>query len=169
MPSLYTITEPHPTVPQNSYTHSGRGGAGNFFRAPATTSPAGVPTPAALSTIKTSSTSNSSSSPRRFYSGRGGAGNAYAASERPVLSFDEEFTRAEVREKTATISHVGRGGAGNIFSSSSSSFPFGSKKKNSIDVGLDGDSLTRRDSASTEGSTRSNGSGFWGRMRSAGH
>jgi hypothetical protein len=143
----YTITEPHPTVPQNSYTHSGRGGAGNFFRAPATTSPSGVPTPA---------TRTSAASTRRFYSGRGGAGNAHAAGERPVLSFDEEFTRAEVREKTATISHVGRGGAGNIFTL------FGSDKKSE-----DGEELGRRDSASTEGSSRS--TGFWGRVRSVGH
>jgi hypothetical protein len=73
-----------------------------------------------------------------------------------VLSFDEEFTRAEVREKTATISHVGRGGAGNIFTL------FGSDKKSE-----DGEELGRRDSASTEGSSRS--TGFWGRVRSVGH
>ncbi|KAK4657379.1 hypothetical protein QC762_212480 [Podospora pseudocomata] len=144
MPSLYTITEPHPTVAKNSYTHSGRGGAGNFFRAPQTTAPSGVPTPAATTPSSTG----------RFYSGRGGAGNAHAKAERPVLSFDEEFTRAEVREKAATISHVGRGGAGNIFSSSSSS-----TKKTSTE-------LSRRDSNSTNGSTKS---GFWGRISSLGH
>lgn len=149
----YTITEPHPTVPQNTYTHSGRGGLGNFFRAPATTSPSGVPTPASTA---------SGASTRRFYSGRGGAGNAHAAGERPVLSFDEEFTRAEVREKTSTISHVGRGGAGNIFSSSSS----GSARKTSGD----GDSLlSRHDSASTQGSTGSRRStSLWGRIASVG-
>lgn len=145
MPSHYTITEPHPTVAQNSYTHSGRGGLGNFFRAPATTSPSGVPTPS-------TATTTSASSSRRFYSGRGGAGNAHSTAERAALSFDEEFTRAEVREKTATMSHVGRGGAGNIFSS---------KKTES-----DGESLGRRDSASTSGSSKS---GFWGRVRSVGH
>ncbi|KAL2132564.1 hypothetical protein VTI74DRAFT_3648 [Chaetomium olivicolor] len=153
MPS-YTITEPHPTVPQNSYTHSGRGGLGNFFRAPATTSPSGVPTPA---------TSTTSASTRRFYSGRGGAGNARPAGERPVLSFDEEFTRAEVREKTATISHVGRGGAGNIFSGS-----FGGEMNSKKAESDDGESLTRRDTASTTDSRRSSG-GFWGRVRSVGH
>ncbi|KAG7289658.1 hypothetical protein NEMBOFW57_006033 [Staphylotrichum longicolle] len=154
MPSRYTITEPHPTVAQNSYTHSGRGGLGNFFRAPATTAPSGVPTPASSTTA---------SSTRRFYSGRGGAGNAHATVERPVLSFDEEFTRAEVREKTATMSHVGRGGAGNIFSS----FGGGSSSSERKKSGDDGESLGRRDSASTEGSTRS--TGFWGRVRSVGH
>jgi hypothetical protein len=144
MPSLYTITEPHPTVAKNSYTHSGRGGAGNFFRAPQTTAPAGIPTPAP---IKPASSG-------RFYSGRGGAGNAHASAERPVISFDEEFARAEVREKAATISHVGRGGAGNIFSSGTSQ-----EKKNSTE-------LSRRDSNSTNGSTKS---GIWGRITSIGH
>ncbi|KAK3995153.1 hypothetical protein QBC44DRAFT_234917 [Cladorrhinum sp. PSN332] len=148
MPSLYTITEPHPTVAQNSYTHSGRGGAGNFFRAPKTTAPSGVPTPAAA---PSSSTTPSS----RFYTGRGGAGNAHSSAERPVLSFDEEFARAEVREKASTISHVGRGGAGNIFSSSSSQ-----KDKK------DSSSLRRMDSTST---TDSNRSGFWGRIMSHTH
>jgi hypothetical protein len=162
MPSHYTITEPHPTVAQNSYTHSGRGGLGNFFRAPATTSPAGVPTPATLTTTITSSSTASAGS-RRFYSGRGGAGNAHSTVERPVLSFDEEFTRAEVREKTARMGHVGRGGAGNIFASSSSSSASAEAKKS-----LDGEDLGRRDSNSTTGSGRSL-SGFWGRVRSVGH
>jgi hypothetical protein len=157
MPSRYTITEPHPTVPQNSYTHSGRGGLGNFFRAPATTSPSGVPTPF------TSSSTSSSSSTRRFYSGRGGAGNAHvAAADRPVvLSFaEEELARAETRDtKASTMMHVGRGGAGNIFNSSK------------VDEENDGESLGRRDSSSTQGSGRSSSSslaGFWGRVRSAG-
>ena len=154
MPSSYTITEPHPTVPQNSYTHSGRGGAGNFFRAPRTTSPSGVPTPAIPST--TASSSTSSSSTRRFYSGRGGAGNAHAASDRAVISFDEEYTRAENREQSAMYSHVGRGGAGNIFSS---------LKKSSSGSG-DGDSLARTETSSTGGSQKS---GFWSRVMSHAH
>ncbi|KAK3308004.1 uncharacterized protein B0T15DRAFT_93739 [Chaetomium strumarium] len=161
MPSLksaYTITEPHPTVPQNTYTHSGRGGLGNFFRAPATTPSSGVPTPATSSTTS----SNSSSSTRRFYSGRGGAGNAHAAVERPVLSFDEEFQRAEVREKTATISHVGRGGAGNIFSAFSPSSSKGGS-------GDDGESLARHESGSSDSSTRSVADRLWGRITSVGH
>ncbi|KAK4251753.1 hypothetical protein C7999DRAFT_27831 [Corynascus novoguineensis] len=159
----YTITEPHPTVPQNSYTHSGRGGLGNFFRAPATTSPSGVPTPATLTTTASNTSSNTSST-HRFYSGRGGAGNAHrAAADRPVLSFfDEEYARAESREKSG-ISHVGRGGAGNIFSTSASS-PSAGKGE-----GDDGESLGRRASASTMSSTSSSLAGFWGRMRSAGH
>jgi hypothetical protein len=142
MPSYVTITEPHPTVPKNSYTHSGRGGAGNFFRAPETTAPTGVPSRVAdVPKTKTTST--------RFYSGRGGAGNIHSVAERQAISFDEEFQRAEVREKTATITHVGRGGAGNVYSTLTSS-----------------GSSTRRDSASTTGSERS---GFWGRLSSVGH
>lgn len=164
--SLYTITEPHPTVPQNSYTHSGRGGAGNFFRAPATTSPSGVPTPADLTTTRTTtsttSTTTSSAPPtRRFYSGRGGAGNAHSTSERPVLSFGEEFARAEVRDKRAMVGYAGRGGAGNIFS----------KATNKSDDDDDRETLARRDSASTEGSARSGMSavsGLWARVRSVG-
>ncbi|EAQ85839.1 hypothetical protein CHGG_07092 [Chaetomium globosum CBS 148.51] len=161
MPSLYTITEPHPTVPQDSYTHSGRGGLGNFFRAPATTSPSGVPTPS--HTTKTTS-NNSSNTPRRFYSGRGGAGNAHQAhTSAATPSFDEEFALRE-SALTTVVGHVGRGGAGNVFSSSGS-------KGGATDGGV---MLSRRDSASTEGSARSEASsssslaGFWGRVKSKG-
>jgi len=132
MPS-YTINEPHPTVPKNSYTHSGRGGAGNFFRAPETTPSVGVPTRAPTSAPSTTA---------RFYSGRGGAGNVHAPTERTALSFDEEFKRAEVREKATTVS-TGRGGAGNLYSTVVPS------------------ASSRRDSESTNGSTRS---GFWKRL-----
>ncbi|KAK4121433.1 hypothetical protein N657DRAFT_657980 [Parathielavia appendiculata] len=145
----YTITEPHPTVLQNSFTHSGRGGRGNFFRAPATTSPSGVPTPATRTT---------SASTRNYFTGRGGAGNAHAAGERPVLSFDEEYSRAEVREKTAIFGYAGRGGAGNIFHETSS-------KKSDVD----GEELARADSASSGGSSRSGSNGFWDRVRSIRH
>ncbi|KAK3944067.1 hypothetical protein QBC46DRAFT_6534 [Diplogelasinospora grovesii] len=145
MPSYFTITEPHPTVPQNSYTHSGRGGAGNMFRAPATTPSTGVPTPLTRSTTATSTAGG------RFYSGRGGAGNAHAAAERPIIAFDEEYARHEVREKVSTISHVGRGGAGNVFSTSQ-------KDRKPSDASS---TASRRDSVSTNGSTRS---GFWGRL-----
>ena len=112
MSSKVTITEPHPTVPIGSYTHSGRGGAGNTFRA--SESP--------------SSTSRSAKAPRSsraFYSGIGGAGNAHRAGERAVLNFDEEFDRARVRD-SATATHVGVGGAGNVFRKAGSSVSSGS-------------------------------------------
>lgn len=126
----YTITEPHPTVAKNTYVHAGRGGAGNHFRAPQTTAPSGVPTalPPTASTSSTSTSGASSSAataaplpPRRFYSGRGGAGNAHSHAERPVLSFEDEFSRADKRERSAALGsgyHVGRGGAGNFASGS---------------------------------------------------
>ncbi|KAI3333248.1 hypothetical protein F4824DRAFT_472724 [Ustulina deusta] len=100
----FTIAEPHPTVGQNTYTHSGRGGAGNYFRAPATTPSSGVPT---NSMALPPSTSN-------FHSGRGGAGNAHVSEKRPVMSFDEEFKlQSQIEQKR--VGHVGRGGAGNIY------------------------------------------------------
>ncbi|CAI0650251.1 unnamed protein product, partial [Colletotrichum noveboracense] len=52
-------------------------------------------------------------SARRFYSGIGGAGNAHSATERPVISFDEDFDRQQVRDR-AVVGHVGIGGAGNV-------------------------------------------------------
>ncbi|KAI1292539.1 hypothetical protein F5Y03DRAFT_19590 [Xylaria venustula] len=107
---LFTIAEPHPTVGQNTYTHSGRGGAGNHFRAPATTPASGVTT---TSKVLPPSTSN-------FYSGRGGAGNAHVSQKRPVMSFDEEFKlQSQVEQKR--VGYVGRGGAGNIYDAASPS------------------------------------------------
>ncbi|OTA53981.1 hypothetical protein K449DRAFT_401312 [Hypoxylon sp. EC38] len=108
--SSYTIAEPHPTIPKNTYTHSGRGGAGNYFRAPATTPSSGVETKP--TTVKQTTS--------RFYSGRGGAGNAHVAAEKPVLSFDEEFARQSHIEQKP-IGYVGRGGAGNIYGATDSS------------------------------------------------
>jgi hypothetical protein len=150
----YMITEPHPTVPQNTIMHSGRGGAGNMFRAPATTSPAGVPT----KFIK-SLTSSSSGSSSRFYSGRGGAGNAHSASQRASLSFDEEFSRAEVREKKATMGFSGRGGAGNAYSTA----PKAERKHSAASIHSTASS--RRDSASTDDGAR----GFIGRLSQTFH
>lgn len=143
MPS-YTITEPHPTVPQNSYTHAGRGGAGNIFRAPATTPASGVPT---STSVTATTTGSSSSSGSRFYSGRGGAGNARPAAARPVISFDEEY-----RERTVTTSsagYVGRGGAGNAVASRA-----GGRK--------DSDASSGSDSSSVR-------SGFWARLKGEHH
>jgi hypothetical protein len=73
------------------------------------------------------------------------------------LSFDEEFSRAEVREKKATMTYAGRGGAGNIFSASSGE----TKKQRKHSSGsAESISSSRRDSTSTNGSR----SGFWGRL-----
>ncbi|KAI2473161.1 hypothetical protein F4781DRAFT_224064 [Annulohypoxylon bovei var. microspora] len=103
----FTITEPHPTIPKNSYAHSGRGGAGNYFRAPTTTPSSGIATrPTAVSAASS-----------RFHSGRGGAGNAHVSVEKPVMSFDEEFThKSHIEQKP--VGYVGRGGAGNVYGAS---------------------------------------------------
>lgn len=163
----YTITEPHPSVAQNSYIHSGRGGAGNFLRAPLTTAPSGVPTPVVVPLQPTASrgslTSTSSTASRFYYSGRGGAGNAHAAIERPVLSFEEEYNararrgeEPEAEEAIITMSPtlashghlVGRGGAGN----------FAGKKKRS--------GSSSSSSAASSASGRSGGSVGWRRRLS---
>lgn len=149
MPSnYYYITEPHPTVVQNSYIHAGRGGAGNLFRAPLTTPSTGVPTHAKLAKVSSSG---------RFYSGRGGAGNVHTAAKRPVLSLDEEYAIADAREKATAVGHVGRGGAGNFFGGG----VHHEKKVRKSTVASD--VSDRRDSTS---SAESVWSGFLGRLSS---
>ncbi|KAL8400464.1 hypothetical protein RB594_000743 [Gaeumannomyces avenae] len=137
----YTINEPHPTVAQNAYAHSGRGGAGNTFRVSAATS---VPT------RTTTNTTTSPSSSTRFYSGRGGAGNAHEASERAAMSLDAEYAVAAdaARHASASRGYVGRGGAGNVFSPAAATPDTAAGS-------------ARRDSSSTDGSEKS---GFWGRL-----
>ncbi|KAI0012523.1 hypothetical protein F4779DRAFT_567922 [Xylariaceae sp. FL0662B] len=147
----YTITEPHPTVVKNSYTHSGRGGAGNFFRAPATTPACGVPTQPI--TTPPVSTSTGSTTVSRYHSGRGGAGNARVAVQKPVLSFDEEFARQSQLEQKP-VGHVGRGGAGNVYNA------------NATAAGADvpprkGSDASSQYSGSSAGSRRD---GFWTRL-----
>ncbi|EGY13612.1 hypothetical protein HYQ45_005188 [Verticillium longisporum] len=120
------VTTPRPTAAPNTRIHTGRGGAGNTFRAaPSKTSSsspvsgsaaASASAPAAASSAgpSTARTAGPSSSTRRFYSGIGGAGNVHAAGERPAVSFEEEIARARAREKSG-VGRVGIGGAGNIF------------------------------------------------------
>jgi len=101
----YRVTEPHPSVPQNAYVHSGRGGAGNTFRVPKTTG-AEASEPASRVVLPPSQ--------GKFTSGRGGAGNVHEASERAIFSLDEELEQQESREeRAAPVYHIGRGGAGN--------------------------------------------------------
>lgn len=158
----YTVTEPHPTVAQSAWTHAGRGGAGNHFRAPPTTSPQGIPTPLLLqptvshaSTASSSSSSSGSSSSgshksQRFYSGRGGAGNAQRQQPdfNPVTSFEDEFSRADTRHRLEMGSgyHVGRGGAGNF------------KSGNATGGSTTGSKKERQGSASSGASCSSSGS-----------
>jgi hypothetical protein len=122
--------------------HSGRGGAGNTFKAPKTTDATTAYGPASLfvSTLPQTST--------KFAAGRGGAGNIRDASNRSAFSFDEELERQATRESKSSTSgaayHVGRGGAGNWNSTRSPS-----------------SSGSRKDSSSSSGSTRS---GFLSRL-----
>lgn len=137
MPSRYSVTEPHPTA--SKFIHSGRGGAGNTFKAPKTTSGANARGPASL--FEAGLPSGNS----KFSSGRGGAGNIHPSSEKAIFSFDEELERQSTRErkmKEGAIYHVGRGGAGNFAKTKPAS--------------------SRKDSSSSADSDAS--SGFFGRL-----
>ncbi|WYZ41698.1 hypothetical protein EsH8_V_000593 [Colletotrichum jinshuiense] len=144
MPSQIFVTEPHPTVAPNTYIYSGRGGAGNIFKAGVTTPAAGITTP--LKPAPTPAVNG----PKRFYSGIGGAGNRHTAQERPVRSFDEDFDRQEVRDR-AYVGHVGIGGAGNVM------------RKNS-----DASSVLSEDSSASSLSSlksiKTHGGNFWRRL-----
>ncbi|KAK8073518.1 hypothetical protein PG994_004417 [Apiospora phragmitis] len=79
----FTVNEPHPTVRKDSFTHSGRGGAGNFFRAPETTPATGISTepittpPRPTMSFEESYKLQSHIEEKAVgYVGRGGAGNA---------------------------------------------------------------------------------------------
>lgn len=97
----FTTFEP---APHTVYYHTGIGGAGNYRKL----------TSAEIASPKTKS-HDVKPTPRPFYGGRGGVGNAHAASERAMFSFDEELKRDQLRrESVAPMYAVGRGGAGNI-------------------------------------------------------
>ncbi|CAG8949853.1 hypothetical protein HYFRA_00004180 [Hymenoscyphus fraxineus] len=130
MTMRYSVVEPHPTIAK--YTYSGRGGAGNAIKAPTSTT-------SRLSSRPVSWFGPQSSN--KFSSGRGGAGNIRNNSERTMFSFDEELERQGTREQMDNAWHIGRGGAGNW--SSSIPRPFSRS--------------SRRDSVSSNGSSRSSG------------
>merc|ERR1712059_229024 len=67
MPSNFQLVEPHPSV--NHYAHAGRGGAGNYFKAPKTSNGSTARGPASLFEH------GLPKSKSKFSSGRGGAGN----------------------------------------------------------------------------------------------
>ncbi|KAF2753527.1 hypothetical protein EJ05DRAFT_505160 [Pseudovirgaria hyperparasitica] len=126
----YSITEPHPTVPTSHYIYTGRGGAGNFTKAPANLTPGRTASGPASRIPLTSHTRNQSSDttstsatacePSAYYaSGRGGAGNLHrffgSQRERAIFSFDEELAvQRRLQERAAPVYHIGRGGAGNF-------------------------------------------------------
>lgn len=119
----YSITEPHPSVPQTHYAHVGRGGAGNWAHVDPkrTTNGADAKGPASRSKLQPPPSDG------YFLSGRGGAGNVHQQRERAIFSFDEELERQrKMMEHQAPIYHVGRGGAGNFSSEYSSQRRHGS-------------------------------------------
>ncbi len=91
----------HPT--NRTYIRSGIGGAGNYHLADQVLPPTSI-----LPSVTIPRNSG------HFSSGIGGAGNIHHASERAVLSSNEELVRARVRRrKVSAAYHVGIGGAGN--------------------------------------------------------
>ncbi|KIX00652.1 uncharacterized protein Z518_09717 [Rhinocladiella mackenziei CBS 650.93] len=137
----YSIVEPHPSIPASHYVSTGRGGAGNVTRAPASvTSGSDASGTAARVTLTAPSRDR-----KTFTAGRGGAGNVFPSSERAIFSFDEELEQQLVQERhAAPVFHVGRGGAGNVTSSQPRVFV---------------DSSVRRRSEDSMGSTGSSESG----------
>jgi hypothetical protein len=127
-----TVLEPHPTVVKNQYIQSGRGGAGNLFRAPITTPAAGIPT----------QTQASPPNSACFYFGRGGAGNAHAGPPQPSMSLDEEYDR-QLQIEQKPVGHVGRGGAGNVFGSARKASD-ASSRRSSSSTNSDGSGFWRR-------------------------
>lgn len=139
----YSVVEPHPTAQPRAYLATGRGGAGNYSRAPSnlTAGPnaQGPPSRVHLSS-QSSAPSSSTRSPSSFHSGRGGAGNVHPATERAIFSFDEELERQLSQDrKAAPVYHVGRGGAGNCINNSSgvSAYPRTARRSGSDSEGDD--------------------------------
>lgn len=93
-----------------AFIHYGIGGAGNYRRVGSANSESDL--------------TSAPTRPRplaRFSSGIGGAGNIHLASERAVISTNEELARNRVRDKNYPSPYfIGIGGAGNRRSSHSS-------------------------------------------------
>ena len=134
----YSLVEPHPSAQPRAYIATGRGGAGNYSRAPTNltqgSNAQGPPSRAHLNSY--SSTSSSSARSSAFHSGRGGAGNVHPATERAIFSFDEELERQLSQDrKAAPVYHVGRGGAGNV--NAVSAYPKAGRRSGSDSEGDD--------------------------------
>jgi hypothetical protein len=141
----YQITEPHPTARPNTYTHTGRGGAGNMYKVTASTPRASAPL--AKISSHTSGSSSVLSGTGKLSTGRGGAGNIRKSSDLHAFSFDDELALQSTIEKSHDVWHVGRGGAGNWSAKDSPS--------------------TRKLSNDSADSASSRGSGFFGRISGA--
>jgi len=161
----YRVTEPHPSLPQTTYMHSGRGGAGNTKHID--------PTSCSTSTGVTSSSFTNSSASRTpaitssyYATGRGGLGNMHAAylSERPIFSFDEELERqARMQASMAPVYHIGRGGAGNLVASTDGA---GMARRTASSLG-EGSSSSKASSSAgpSSGAMRTSLEGTWSRLR----
>lgn len=137
----YSVVEPHPSAQPRAYLATGRGGAGNYSRAPSnlTAGPnaQGPPSRVHLNPSSSFSASSSTKSPS-FHSGRGGAGNVHPATERAIFSFDEELERQLSQDrKAAPVYHVGRGGAGNTYGGAVNAYPRTARRSGSDSEGDD--------------------------------
>lgn len=93
------------TSSSRKYQHTGRGGAGNYLKAP---------TPLASSSASIMSTDSTSSGRSRFSSGIGGAGNIHETSSFSFGTFVKELSRKRPTVQEPTVYRFGVGGAGNI-------------------------------------------------------
>jgi hypothetical protein len=135
MTGNYIITESSPST--TTYMRSGRGGMGNTF-------------PAAPTTVRSAvSSSQSTTTPQRFFSGIGGAGNIRSGSERPALSLDDDFRRAAARD-AAPVGYTGIGGWGNVYR----------RKKSDAS---EGSTTTTEDDSFSETSSMTTKSKMWAR------
>ena len=115
--SRYSIVEPHPSATSHTPILTGRGGAGNITKVPASVT-RGSDASGPASQFSSLSSHSPSLKSRTFLSGRGGAGNIqhHPPSERAIFSFDEELERQLSQDRhAAPVYHVGRGGAGNAY------------------------------------------------------
>lgn len=142
MARIFSVTEPHPSVPKTGgYIGGGRGGAGNYQRYTSTELTAGP-----NATGPASRTNLTKPVRRTIPAGRGGAGNFFHDSEEAIFQFDEEMLKKR-EAQAAPVYHIGRGGAANFVDST---------KESSVRK-----SFSRKDSTASQASnesTHSNGS-----------
>ena len=145
------ITEPHPSVSQSTYLHTGRGGAGNVHNV----SPSSV-TDGRTASGPASRTNLPPPPTNAYYmSGRGGAGNVHTNKERAIFSFDEELAlQQKMLEHQAPVYHVGRGGAGNLYDERA---PGASRQGSASSTFSDGSAASEKARKSIEGA--------WNRVR----
>lgn len=106
MSSFTSTTVLTQSKPSRKYQHSGRGGAGNYLKAPA---------PVSSSSSSVYSTASTSSRSSHFSTGVGGFGNHHATSGAGFFrAFCNEVSRKRPTVQTPSVYHVGIGGAGNV-------------------------------------------------------